>query len=319
MTEKNLNKLTVLGAGVLGGQIAWQSAFSGKDVVVYDLYAEGLERCRVAQKTYEHIYINDLGATEADMQETRGRLTFSTDLQQAVSDADIIIECAPEVPDVKTKLYQDMAQYLPEHTIVTTNSSTLLPSQFAEATGRPDKFCALHFANLVWALNIGEVMAHQGTSDQTLIDVTRFAIEIGMVPIPLEKEQNGYVCNSLLVPILQAAQSLVTNGVSSPEYIDRTYMIMNRGCSMGPCGIMDIVGFKTLQHVFSYWGELNKDEQMLANAKYLKENFLDKEMEGLQTGEGYYQYPNPSYQASDFLEVPDISKARELALMAKLN
>ena len=319
MTDSKLNKLTVIGAGVLGGQIAWQSAFRGKDVIVYDLYEEGLERCRTAHQTYAHIYIHDLGATETDIQETQGRLSFSTDLQQAVADADIISECAPEIPDVKTRLYQDMAEYLPDRTILATNSSTLLPSQFAEATGRPDKFCALHFANLIWSLNIGEVMAHQGTSEQTLLDVTRFAIEIGMVPIPLEKEQNGYVCNSLLVPILQAAQSLVTNGVSSPEYIDRTYMIMNRGCSVGPCGIMDVVGFKTLHDVFSHWGEVNKDDQMLTNAKYLKEHFLDKGILGLQTGQGYYQYPSPSYQAPDFIDVPDISRAEELALLAKLD
>lgn len=319
MTNNRLNKLTVIGAGVLGGQIAWQSAFRGKDVIVYDLYEEGLERCRAAHQTYAHIYSHDLGATETDIQETQGRLSFSTDLQQSASDADIISECAPEIPDVKTKLYQDMAKYLPDRTILATNSSTLLPSQFAEATGRPDKFCALHFANLIWSSNIGEVMAHQGTSEQTLLDVTRFAIEIGMVPIPIEKEQNGYVCNSLLVPILQAAQSLVTNGVSSPEYVDRTYMIINRGCSVGPCGLMDIVGFKTLHNVFSHWGEVNKDDQMLANAKYLKEHFLDKEKLGIQTGQGYYQYPNPSYQAPDFIDVPDISKAEELAQLAKLD
>ena len=79
-----------------------------------------------------------------------------------------------------------------------------LPSQFAEATGRPDKFCALHFTNLIWSLNIGEVMAHPGTSDETLLDVTRFAIEIATLPI--SKEQRVYVCNSLLITILRAAQ-----------------------------------------------------------------------------------------------------------------
>ena len=243
-TVSGLNSLTVVGAGVLGGQIAWQSAFKGKTVVVYDLSEEGLDNCRTAHQTYTHIYKQDLGATDKDIQETESRLTFSTDLQQAVANADIVIEAIPEVPDLKTKFYQSMAPYLPDHTLLATNSSTLLPGTFAEATGRPEKFCALHFANLIWSLNIGEVMAHQATSEQTLIDVTRFAIEIGMVPIPVEKEYNGYVCNALLVPIMQAAQSLITNGVSTPEYVDRTYMIVNRGCAVGPCGLMDIVGMK---------------------------------------------------------------------------
>ena len=169
MTVSNLNNLTVAGAGVLGGQIAWQSAFKGKYVVIYDLSEEGLEKCRTAHLTYAHIYREELGATEEDIKQTESRLEFSTDLQKAVAAADLVIEAIPEVPDIKNSFYKDMATYLPSHTLLATNSSTLLPSEFSEATGRPDKFCALHFANLIWALNIGEIMAHAGTSEQTQI------------------------------------------------------------------------------------------------------------------------------------------------------
>lgn len=319
MTTSGLKNLTAVGAGVLGGQIAWHSAFKGKNVVVYDLSEEGLNNCRTAHQTYAHIYKQDLGATDEDIRRTESRLTFTTDLQQAVADADLVIESIPEISDLKIKFYQSMAPYLPKHTLLATNSSTLLPSTFAEATGRPEMFCALHFANLIWSSNIGEVMAHQGTSEQTLIDITQFAIEIGMVPIPLEREFNGYVCNALLIPILQAAQTLVTNGVSTPEYIDRTFMIVNRGCALGPCGLMDVVGMKTCFDILSHWGEAGKDDQMLANAQYIKEHFLDKGLQGMQGGQGYYSYPDPSYQAADFLEIPDISKAEEIASIAKLD
>lgn len=318
MTASNLNSLTVAGAGVLGGQIAWQSAFKGKNVVVYDVTEQGLNNCRTAHLTYAHIYQQELGATEDIIKKTESRIEFTTDLQQAVATADLVIEAIPEIPDIKNEFYQEMAPNLPDHTLLATNSSTLLPSTFAETTGRPDKFCALHFANLIWSLNIGEIMAHEGTSEQTLIDVTRFAIEIGMVPIPLEKEFNGYVCNALLIPLLQAAQTLVTNGVSTPEYIDRTYMITNRGCAMGPCGTMDVVGMKTFFDILSHWGEVNKDDQMLANARYIKEHFLDKGLKGMQGGKGYYSYPNPRYQDPDFLKVPDISKAEEIARLAQI-
>ena len=317
MTASNLNNLTVVGAGVLGGQIGWQSAFKGKNVVIYDVTEQGLSNCRTAHLTYAHIYQQELGATEESIKQTESRLEFTTDLQEAVASADLVIEAIPEIPELKTKFYQGMAPHLPDHTLLATNSSTLLPSEFSEATGRPDKFCALHFANLIWAMNIGEVMAHPGTSEHTLINVTRFAIEIGMVPIPLEKESNGYVCNALLVPLLQAAQTLITNGVSTPEYIDRTYMIMNRGCAMGPCGIMDVVGMKTCFDIASHWGEVNKDDQMLANARYLKEHFLDKGLLGMQSGLGFYSYPNPRYQDPDFLEIPDISKAEDIARLAQ--
>ena len=318
MSASQLENLTVLGAGVLGGQIAWHSAFSGKSVVVYDLHEEGLEKCRTAQQSYALIYRQDLDASEGMIEETRARLTFTTDLAAAVARADLVIECVPEIPEVKTGVYREMAPHLPAHTLIATNSSTLLPRQFAESTGRPEKYCALHFANLIWSLNIGEIMAHPTTADDTLVAVTQFAIEIGMVPIPVQKEQNGYVLNTMLVALVNAAQTLVTNGVATPEIVDRTYMIMNRGCAVGPCGLLDIVGMTTIYNILSYWGNEKKDEQMLRNAEYIQRRFLDKGLLGLQTGEGYYNYPDPTYQAPDFLDVPDISQAADLALMAKL-
>lgn len=316
MAESGIEKLTLLGAGVLGGQIAWQSAFKGKQVVVYDLYEKGLEQCRLDQQRYADIYRRDLGAGEEDLEATRGRLSFTTDIAAAVAAADLVIEAVPEVPEIKTTVYQQLAPHLREHTLIATNSSTLLPSEFADATGRPDKFCALHFANNIWAENVGEVMGHPGTSLETLTAITRFAIEIGMVPIPLQKEQNGYVLNSLLVPLLKATMSLLANGVSTPETIDRTYLISNRGAKVGPCGIMDIIGMTTVYNVASYWGNVDNDEQTLLGARYIKENFLDKGKMGIQSGEGFYSYPDPAYAAPDFLDVPDIEEAEALAKLA---
>ena len=100
MTPK-LNNLTVLGAGVLGGQIAWHSAFKGKNVVVYDLFDDSLQRCRVAHQQYAAIYQAELGATDAMIGETRGRLTYCSDLAEAVGQADLVIEAVPEVMAIK--------------------------------------------------------------------------------------------------------------------------------------------------------------------------------------------------------------------------
>ena len=168
MTRSNLDRLTVLGAGVLGGQIAWHSAFKGKTVVVYEPFPEAIVKATVAHDSYARIYAMELGASDATIAETRARLSYSRNLQSAVAEADLVIEAVPEVPEIKTRVYQDMAALLPPHTIVATNSSTLLPRDFAEATGRPAKYCALHFANLIWALNLVEIMAHPGTSRETL-------------------------------------------------------------------------------------------------------------------------------------------------------
>ncbi len=308
-----MEHLTVIGGGVLGGQIAWYSAYSEQSVVVYDVAETGLDNCRKAHANYAEIYPAEVGASSQDIEATYARLSYSTDLAESVAAADIVIEAVPEIPSIKIELYEQLADLLPEHTIVATNSSTLLPSQFAEATGRPQKYCALHFANLIWSMNVAEVMAHPGTSRDTLTEITRFAIEIGMVPVPIRKEQNGYVVNTLLVPLLNAAQTLVTNGVSDPETIDRTYMIMNRGVERGPFGIIDIVGMQTLYNVLNYWGNETGEDQMVANARYLKENFLDKDLLGLQSAQGYYSYPDPSYSQPGFLDVPDVSRTNEFA------
>jgi 3-hydroxybutyryl-CoA dehydrogenase len=305
MSRSHLDRLTVLGAGVLGGQIGWHSAFKGKTVVIYDRFPEALQKAMVVHDSYAQIYKAELGASDADIAATRARLTLSGDLKAAVAQADFVVEAVPEVPEIKTQVYREMAGFLPPHTLIATNSSTLLARDFADATGRPAKFCALHFANLIWALNLAEVMAHAGTARETLMAVTHFAIEIGMVPIPVQKEQNGYVLNSWLVPLLTAGVSLVVNGVAMPEDVDRTFMIANRGCAMGPCGLIDVVGMKTCYDVSQYWGTVNNDAQMLKNAAFVKERFLDRGLQGLLGGEGFYKYPNPAYAAPDFLAVPD--------------
>ncbi len=314
-----MNRISVLGAGVLGGQIAWHSAYKGKRVVVYDLFEDALDRCKLAHQQYAQIYAQDLQADEVSLSQTHDRLTYTCELVDAVAQADLVIEAVPEVPEVKTCLYEEIAPLLPEHTLLVTNSSTLLPRDFAAATGRPERYCALHFANMIWHMNLAEIMAHQGTSDATLSAITEFAIDIGMVPIPVSKEQNGYVLNTWLVALLQSAQTLVTNGVATPEVVDRTYMIVNRGCAMGPCGIMDVVGMKTCYDILLHWGTELQDEQMLLNANYLKDHFLERGDLGLQTGAGYYTYPAPAYQRAGFLEVPDKSAIADVVSKVRLS
>lgn len=314
--EKSMDNLTTLGAGVLGAQIAWHSAFMGKNVVIYDPYEDSIESCKAILPKYAEIYKEFFSVGDKEIDETNARISFTTSLSKAVEDADIVIESVPEIPEIKNDFYRRLAKVLPERTLIATNTSTLLPSDFAEHTGRPEKFAALHFANMIWSMNMAEVMAHAKTAESTILALTQFAIEIGMVPIPIQKETNAYVMNTMTVAILNAAQTLVTNGVSTPEYIDRTYMILNRGVGYGPCGLMDIVGMTTLHNVFSYWGKKNNDLQMSLNAEYLKTHFVDTNLLGQKSGEGYYTYPTPAYSATDFLAIPDISQAKEIAKLA---
>ena len=318
MTTSGIERVTVLGGGVLGSQIAWHSAFKGKTVTVFDIEAAGIASCQRAHDEFGPIYQAHEGASAEQIVETTERLTYHTDLGAAVAAADLVIEAVPEVPDIKTAVYREMARLLPDHTLIATNTSTLLPSEFAAATGRPEKYCALHFANHIWSLNFAEVMAHAATCATTLRAITAYAIEIGMVPVPIQKEQSGYFCNSLLLPLLQASQTLITQGVADHETVDRTYMIMNRGCTMGPCGMMDMIGFGTLHNVLTYWGNELGDAAMIANSDYIKANFIDQGLMGTRTGKGYYSYPDPAYLAPDFTAVPDMENLDALTAKSQV-
>lgn len=288
MTIKNV---TILGAGTLGSQISFQTAFKGFTVTVYDLSEASLQSCAAAHKAYGEHFINDRGEDASAVRAGLSRIRYTTNLQEALEDCDLTSESVPENPEIKQHLYEQLAELAPEKTLFTTNTSTMLPSDFAQFTGRPERFCALHFANLIWDINIAEIMGHPGTSESTIQQVTNFAVAIGMIPVPIHKEQSGYVLNSLLVPILAAAQSLVTNGVTTPEVVDQVYCKFNAPAERGPFQFMDLIGLKTVHDVFQHLGALMGDEQSIANAEYLKENFLDKGHLGLKTHKGYYTYP----------------------------
>lgn len=218
----NYKNITVAGSGVLGYQIAFQTAFHGFKVTVYDINDEVLEKAKAKFTNLGEAYKNDLNATQEQIAQTGQHLSYTSNLAEAVKDADLLIEAIPENPAIKTDFYQKLAKVAPEKTVFATNSSTLLPNQFAEATGRPSKFLALHFANNIWIHNTAEVMGHPTTDPKVFDDVVAFAQAIGMLALPLHKEQPGYILNSLLVPLLSAATRqiavLVANGFSMNDF-----------------------------------------------------------------------------------------------------
>ncbi|OYT16821.1 MAG: 3-hydroxybutyryl-CoA dehydrogenase [Bacteroidetes bacterium 4572_77] len=295
-----IENVTIAGAGVLGSQIAWQVAFSGFEVTVYDAFEKGLEQSRKLHKSFAALFVKERGVSSEQINKTLENLSYTTDLSEAVKDADIISESVPENVDIKKSFYKELAKCAPEKTIFTTNSSTMLPSLFAEETGRPEKFLALHFANPVWAANIGEVMLHPRTDKKYFDIVLDFAKNIGMVPIPIYKEQAGYILNSLLIPLLSAGQNLFFNEVSDIESIDKTWMI-STGAKVGPFGIIDMIGMQTVYNIALLNGTRNDDPKMVERAQKIKTDWIDKGKLGVTSGEGFYKYPNPRYQEADFL------------------
>ncbi|MFS0781273.1 3-hydroxyacyl-CoA dehydrogenase [Bacillus sp. 1P06AnD] len=294
--------VTIAGSGVLGSQIAFQTAFKGFNVTIYDINEGAIEKAKERitglEKTYAAYFKNEQEA----VQTAPSRIQYASDLAVAVKQADLVIEAIPEVEKIKQDFYKELAKVAPAHTIFATNSSTMLPSQFAEYTGRPEKFLALHFANRVWMNNTGEVMEHAGTDPKAVEEVLEFAAAIGMVPLHIKKEQPGYILNSLLVPLLDAAQGLWGKGVADPQTIDKTWMIAT-GAPMGPFGIIDIVGLQTVYNIVSTKAAQHPEQKgYKAIADLVKTEFIDKGKMGIASGEGFYTYPNPAYNDKDFLQ-----------------
>ncbi len=296
----DFKNVTVAGSGVLGSQIAFQTAYKNFNVSVYDINDEAIEKAKERFNRLKERYQEDLNASKEEVDAAYNRLSFYTDLSQAVENADLVIEAVPEVVDIKMDFYKKLGEVAPSKTVFATNSSTMLPSQFKDATGRPEKFLALHFANEIWKNNTAEVMKHPETDDEVFNDVIEFSKAIGMVALPVHKEQPGYILNTLLVPFLNAAQQLLVNDIADVETIDKTWMIAT-GAPKGPFAILDVIGINTPYNLSVARAKAG-DEMSQKIADYLKQEFLDKGRLGVQNGKGFYDYPNPSFEDPDFLK-----------------
>ncbi|CAH0124609.1 3-hydroxybutyryl-CoA dehydrogenase [Microbacterium oxydans] len=282
-----MKNITVLGTGVLGSQIAFQTAFHGFDVVAYDIDQPALDRAAERFTGLAARYEADSveGAADGGATAAIGRIRLTSDLADAVAAADLVIEAVPENLELKQGIYRTIGAAAPATTVFATNSSTLLPSALAESTGRADRFLALHFANEIWSHNTAEVMGTAATAPEVYAAVVEFARSIGMVPIEIKKEKAGYLLNSLLVPFLQAAGELLVDGIAEPEAIDATWRI-GTGAPAGPFEIYDIVGLTTAYNI-SRMG----DAKQQAFADLIKERYIDQGKLGVATGEGFYTYP----------------------------
>ena len=292
-------RVTTAGAGTMGSQVAWQMAFHGKQVTVYDAIPAGLEKGKAFHREYAEHFVRQRGATRKQVHDAFARLTYTTDLATAVRDADLISESVPESLSIKESFWREVSRHAPAQTVFTTNTSTLPPSALAGFVDRPQKLLALHFAIGVWDSNIGEVMGHPGTEPAVFESVLKFAEEIGLVPIPIRKEQNGYIINSLIVPWCMAALDLLVRGVSDFESIDRTWMITLQ-TDMGPFGMMDRMGLGVVYHVAKLIGETTPNTMAREYAAYVDEHFIQKGRLGVTSGKGFYTYPNPAFAQPGF-------------------
>lgn len=310
-------KIVVAGGGVLGSQIAYQAAYCGFDVTIWLRSESSIGRCQPKLDNLHKVYeetINKMATPGGQTPSTWARgiadydsfdknkcleksekayqsIKLELNLAEAVKDADLIIESMAENPEEKITFYKNLANLLPEKTVIVTNSSTLLPSKFAKYTGRPNKYLSLHFANSIWKNNTAEIMAQPKTDMKYFDEIMKFAEEIRMIPLPVKKEKSGYLLNSMLVPLLFSGMDLYVNGISDPESIDKAWTL-GTGAPKGPFQILDTVGLKTAYNIVLMYVKIPSflaPYNFKGMEKMLK-SYIDAGKLGMSSGEGFYKY-----------------------------
>lgn len=295
----DVNKVVILGGGVLGSQIAFQSAFSGIETVIYDISDKAISAAKEKIATLPPQYKRDLAVSDDRLAVAAAQLSLTTDLESAISHADVIIEAVPERLDIKKSSYASLQPYIGANTLVLTNSSTLLPSQINDFVPNKERFLAMHFANLIWLHNAAEIMWAPGTRQNTIDDAVNFAEQIQMAPFKISTEISGYVMNALFLPLINAALLLWADKDLDPIMIDQDWVV-SMGVDRGPFGFVDIMGINTAINIETGFYENTKDERFKKVVAKLTKEYLEKGKMGVQSGEGFYKYPKPLYQQPEF-------------------
>jgi 3-hydroxybutyryl-CoA dehydrogenase len=291
---KNIQKFTVIGSGTLGARIGLRAALSGYDVTLYDIDEGAFARAQKDFRRIRNMMIRMNQTTGAAFDDLHSRMVYTTDLKEACNTTDFISESVIEDVELKKKVWRDIAPLISDTAILTTNTSYLLPSWFADESGAPGRFCAFHFHD-VFTARVVDIMPHQGTDPKIISILQDVGKKLHQIPVVINKETQGYIFNKMFGSILLTAGSMWARDIASVEDIDRSWM-GNYGMKIGPFGMMDEVGIDTVYHV-SKGMDSDADPTFLAKIKEM----IEEGKLGIKTGKGFYQYPKPAYKESSFL------------------
>ncbi len=312
MDLEDINTVAVLGAGNMGHGIAEVAAMAGYDVHMRDINEE------FVQDGYEQIEwsLNKLAENDQLSQDEADaaleRVTPLVDMNEAVGDADIVIEAVPEKMEIKKDVYGDLEEAASEDAIFATNTSSLSITDLSEVTERPERFCGMHFFNPPVRMPLVEVISGEHT-DESVLDVTEaLADDFGKTPVRVHKDEPGFIVNRILVPLMNEASWLVSNDEATIAEVDSTTKF-DMGLPMGSFELGDQVGNDVSYHVLEYMHEVLGDAY--EPAPLLEEKVENEEL-GKKTGKGFYDYED-----GDGVDIPtdqqsELVKRRLIASMA---
>jgi 3-hydroxybutyryl-CoA dehydrogenase len=284
-----IEKIGVVGCGLMGSGIAQVAAQAGYSVTVCEVSQQFLDKGlqSIEKNLGRLVEKGTLAATERD--QIRGRLRGTTNVDD-LKDCDIIIEAIIEQLPAKRELWSTLDKICPKSTIFASNTSSLSITEMATFTQRPDRFLGLHFFNPVPVMKLVEVIRTIATDPKVFEEVVEFAGKLGKTPVRTT-DRTGFIVNRLLVPYILDAVRALEEGVASIEDIDNS---MKLGCGhpMGPLTLLDFVGLDTTYYIANIMFDEFK-EKRFAPPPLLKRMVLAG-WNGRKAGRGFYDYADPA-------------------------
>ena len=288
--SENMKRVAVIGTGTMGNGIAHVFAQSGHTVALVDVRAAALERAQSTIDRNLDRLVSKEKLTVADKEATLARLTFSTEMHGAVSDADLVVEAATERLDLKLKIFDQLDAAAPPHCILATNTSSISITRIASATSRPAQVIGMHFMNPVPIMKLVEVIRGYDTSDATADTTIALSKQLGKIPVVVN-DYPGFIANRILMPMINEAICSLHEGVAGVAEIDE---IMKLGMAhpMGPLHLADFIGLDVCLSI------LKVLHDGFGQPKYapspLLVNMVMAGKLGVKSGEGFYVHTKGS-------------------------
>ncbi|MGH7695754.1 MAG: 3-hydroxyacyl-CoA dehydrogenase family protein [Gemmatimonadaceae bacterium] len=292
-----IRTVAIVGAGTMGRRIAFDCVRYGVLTRLYDA-APGVaeDAVRWVRATMEQW--REQGRLSANVADRAVALIqASQELDQCARDADVAFESVPENVALKRRVFAELDRVLPPNALIVSNTSAIPASRLATATARPERVLNVNFGHL--GHRKVEVMGHAGTAVETIAIAHAFLRELGLVPIVVRGESVGYATNRVWRAVKKEVLKLLDRDVVSAEDIDRGWML-DWGTNIGPCALMDHIGLDVVRDIELIYYDESGDETDRPPA--LLDRMLAAGKLGTKSGEGFYRYPNPSYEQPGFLD-----------------
>lgn len=295
--EKKTEKISIVGSGFMGTQIAMRAALYGYPVRLHDMKAAVLESAKKSVDFFIPAHCQQAGAPDR-APEIISRISFTGSLEEAVADADLVIEAITESILAKREIFAQIEKWVRADTIIGTNSSSIPVSKIDTVLNRRQRALNIHFSSPIERLYYVEVMRGSATDDEALRRSVEWVKGIGCLPLVNKKECLGFVFNRVWHAARRDALKAWAEGYADLRDIDRAWMLFT-GMPMGPFGIMDYIGLDVVYSVQKmYFDETGDPGTMPPQA--LKE-MVDRGDLGMKSGQGFYSWPQPEFLTPEFL------------------